>query len=399
MGVKRRILKTLTAIENRYDDAKFRRRQRRGLGTLMIVPYVGYGTPDEFFVKGRVLRDKNINPPMNDASLITNLVDTYKRFQSDEIPGAVVRASFGGNSAEMLTNEEGFFEFRLKPGALEPTPDHTYLVDLEIADYPGKALNPAEPAAFTAQAQVIVPPPGAEFGVISDIDDTVLRSDVAHWLVLARNTFFENAHTRLPFEGVARFYQALRRGASGANFNPVFYVSSSAWNMYDVLYDFFVVREIPIGALFLTEYNLDESTFIFQNQRQHKLDAIETVLRAYPDLPFVLIGDSSERDPVIYREIVQRYRQRIKTVYIRVASTSRRRSEHTQAIVAEIEALDIPVLLAGDSFDAAQHAADHGLIHPDALPAILAEREKDLHAPTPVQQALNLPPTPDADAQ
>ncbi len=393
--VRRRVLRALTAVENRYDVAKFRRRQRRGLGRLQIMPFIGYGTSHELILKGRVLRDKNISAPMGSASLLTNLVDTYKRFQSDEIPGATVRARFQDASTEVVTNVEGFFEFHLKPGVLAESDDHVYLVDLALVDYPGKALNPVEPAEFTAQGQVIVPPSGAEFGVISDIDDTVLRSNVTHWISLVRNTFLENAHTRLPFEGVAKLYQALRRGASGANFNPIFYVSSSTWNLYDLLHDFFVVREIPLGALFLSEYNLDEETFIFQNRRKHKLNAIETILSAYPDLSFVLIGDSAEKDPLVYRDVVRQAPERIRAIYIRAASRSRRRDARTSAIVEEVEALGVPMLVVADSYAAAQHAAEYGLIHPDALPAIHAARNEDLQAPTPVEQALNLPPSGD----
>jgi phosphatidate phosphatase APP1 len=390
-----RVLKILTKIEKRYDTAKQRRRQRRGLGKLQIVPFVGYGTPAEWFLKGRVLRDKGINPPMETAGLLTNLVDTYKRFQSDEIPGATVRAVMGDLTAETTTNEEGFFEFHITPSKFTDTEDHIHLVELMVVDYPGKSMNPVEPAEFKAQAQVIVPPTEAQFGVISDVDDTILRSNVSNYISLARNTFLENAHTRLPFEGVAKLYQALRRGAAGNSFNPFFYVSSSAWNLYDLLHDFFIVREVPLGALFLTEYNLNEETFIFQNQRKHKVEAIETVLATYPDLPFILIGDSSEKDPIIYHEIAQKYPKRILTIYIRTATLSRQRDEALQAIVAETELTGVPILLVQDSYAAAKHAADHGLIHPDALPTIREQRDEDRQAKTPVQQALNLPPTPD----
>lgn len=392
-SVKRRLLKVLTAVENRYDAAKFRRRQRRGLGKLQIMPFIGYGTPDALFLKGRVLRDKGIHPPMDTASVFTNLADMYKRFQSDEIPGATVRARFGEEIVETITNTEGFFEFYFVPGAALPADDHMLLVPLELADYPGKSRNPVEPTAFEAQGQVIVPPGDAEFGIISDIDDTVLRSNVSDILSLVRNTFLENAHTRLPFEGVARFYQALRRGNSGSSFNPIFYVSSSAWNLYDVLHDFFIVREIPLGALFLAEYNLDEETFIFQNQQRHKTEAIERIMSAYPHLKFVLIGDSSEKDPRIYREIVGKMPDRIRAIYIRAVTPSEERTAEVQALVAEVDALGVPMLLVKDSYEAAEHAAALGLIHPDALPEIREERNEDVQAPTPVEQALNLPPS------
>src|SRR3954452_6998641 len=140
-----RVLKILTAVENRYDRAKFKRRQRRGLGKLLIMPFVGYGTREELILKGRVLRDKNISAPMDTTSTMTNLIDTYKRFQSSEIPGATVRASIGDYSREVVSNDEGFFEFHLQPGPLPTTEDHPYLVNLELTDYPGKARNPVEP--------------------------------------------------------------------------------------------------------------------------------------------------------------------------------------------------------------------------------------------------------------
>ncbi len=394
--VKRGLLKVLTAVENRYDIAKHRRRQRRGLGKLIIAPFVGYGTREKLILKGRVLRDKGIHPPMDTASIFTNLADMYKRFQSDEIPGATVQARLGEQVFEAVTNEEGFFEFTLTPETLLPNDEQMVVIPLEIVQYPGKARNPVEPAKFEAQGQVIIPPDDAEFGVISDVDDTVLRSNVSDILSLVRNTFLENAHTRLPFEGVAKFYQALRRGKDGAGFNPIFYVSSSTWNIYDVLHDFFIVREIPLGALFLSEYNLDEETFIFQNQRKHKVEAIETILQMYPALPFVLIGDSSEKDPLIYHEIVGKYPDRIRAIYIRAANPSERRTAEIQLLIDEVVALGVPMRLVQDSYGAAQHAAELGLIHPDALPAIHEQRDEEKQAPTPVQQALNLSPSDDS---
>ena len=71
----------------------------------------------------------------------------------------------------------------------------------------------------------------AVYGVISDIDDTVLQSKATSYLQAARLLFLENARTRLPFAGVAAFYQAMQKGL-GNQFNPIFYVSSSPWNVF-----------------------------------------------------------------------------------------------------------------------------------------------------------------------
>jgi hypothetical protein len=74
---------------------------------------------------------------------------------------------------------------------------------------------------------------GARPGVISDLDDTVVKSRATDLLKMVWIILVNNARTRLPFEGVADFYKALQVGTDGREFNPVFYVSSSPWNLYD----------------------------------------------------------------------------------------------------------------------------------------------------------------------
>src|SRR5690606_2777604 len=160
------------------------------------------------------------------------LLNMYKRYQSKEIPGARVRATIGDVVAETVTDEEGYFYFELTPTTWPQAQEAWYDVALELVDYPGKGRNPDGPDGVTATGTAIVPPEDARFGVISDIDDTVLQTNVLDVLAMARNTFLMNSRTRLPFAGVAAFYQALRRG-DGSTINPIYYVSSSAWNLYD----------------------------------------------------------------------------------------------------------------------------------------------------------------------
>ena len=91
------------------------------------------------------------------------------------------------------------------------------------------------------------------FGIISDIDDTVIRTDATSLLGTFRSTMLANARTRLPFPGVAALYRALH----GAGTNPLFYVSSSPWNIYDMLSDVLAIRGIPAGPLLLRNWGLE----------------------------------------------------------------------------------------------------------------------------------------------
>jgi phosphatidate phosphatase APP1 len=55
------------------------------------------------------------------------------------------------------------------------------------------------PVGSTATARVLVPSKKARFGVISDIDDTVVYSDVTRKLRMVLTAAFTNARTRKPF--------------------------------------------------------------------------------------------------------------------------------------------------------------------------------------------------------
>jgi phosphatidate phosphatase APP1 len=181
---------------------------------------------------------------------------------------------------------------------------------------------------------------------------------------MARIVLLSNAHSRLPFEGVADFYRALQLGPSGEDFNPIFYVSSSPWNLYDVLEDFLDVHGVPGGPLFLKDW----SPTTLRDHDRHKLGAIRTLLATYPDLPFVLIGDSGERDPEIYRQIVQEHPGRVRAIYIRDVTT-RERDAAVHDIAGELNDIGVEMLLTVDTVEAAEHAGRRGLISPNALPA------------------------------
>jgi phosphatidate phosphatase APP1 len=383
---KRALLGVLDNFEQRYDTAKFRLMQRLGLGKLCVLPYLGHGTQTALYLKGRVLRDKGITSAMEDDSIWLNLLNMYKRYKSDEIPGAMLRARFGDLIHDITTDEEGYFYLELHPPSLPKIDDVWYEIELELLDYPGKRRNQAEPQEVSATGKVIVPPPDAEFGIISDIDDTVLRTDVLNLLAMARNTFLMNSRTRLPFEGVAAFYDALRRG-SGERYNPIYYVTSSAWNLYDMIIDFFVVRNIPLGPLFMVDLGLSKEQFIRPSHRTHKLKTIQTLLDTHPTLPFILIGDSGQQDPEIYLEAIHNNPKRILAAYIRDVTLQARDAE-VHLLIDRARGLGVEMVVVPDTFVAAQHAADKGFITPERLVTILNERNEDKQAPTPLEQAL-----------
>jgi phosphatidate phosphatase APP1 len=235
---------------------------------------------------------------------------------------------------------------------------------------------------------VLVPPSTAHFGIISDIDDTVVKTDVANVLSMARLVLLTNAHTRLPFDGVAAFYRALHGGTDGRNVNPIFYVSSSPWNFYDLLDEVMAVHGIPAGPLFLKDYGLSRRLLLSVGHREHKLKAIREILDAHPHLPFVLIGDSGQHDPEIYRNVVAEYPGRILTIYIRDVSQAGRDDE-LGVMADEVDAEGAEMVLMSDTVTAARHALARGLIQASALPEIRGDKAADEAAPGPIESIVN----------
>jgi phosphatidate phosphatase APP1 len=344
-------------VEERFDAFRFSFKRRFGLlDPFEILPYRGHGTSKELFLKGRVLEETGITHSGRDDAVWLNVLNMARRFASDEIAGARVLASYGELRAEVTADEEGFFEVRFRLAEPLESRSRWHQVDLEL-------LSPPSPDGreVRSKGHVLVPH-RARFGVISDLDDTVVRSSATNLLKMAWIVVRNNAHTRLPFEGVGAFYEALRRGKEGDAFNPIFYVSSSPWNIYDLLEDFLNVHGIPPGPLFLKDW----SPTVLGKHQDYKLGVIRTLLQTYEDLPFVLIGDSGEEDPEIYLHTIREHPGRIKTVYIRDVTPGKRDAE-VHAIAREARRLGTELVPVPDTVAAAEHAVSAGLIAPDSL--------------------------------
>lgn len=323
---------------------------------VIILPYRGYASPSFVYIKGRVLVDKGIRPSTESDTVWVNLLNMYRRFESDEMPYARVLARCQGQEGIFDADEEGFFEVHLQvPG---PVPGETEWVDidLELLEPPG-----GQAGAVHARGRALLVSPGAAFGVISDIDDTVVHTGATSLFRMARTVFLRNAHTRLPLEGVADFYRALRGGQEPPH-NPLFYVSSSPWNLYDLFEQFFQIHSLPEGPLILRDWGVGKDSRLAFHHTRFKFGVIQQILDSFPELPFILIGDSGEKDPEIYTEVIRHYPGRILAAYIREARQQASRRASVQVLVEAAKAMGSTMLLAPDTRTMSNHAATRGWI-------------------------------------
>lgn len=365
---RKRLLERLAYAEAAFDRLKAHATAER---RPELHAYRGYATDTTLFLKGRVLEDRGLTSEEPTDRAVENALNMLRRFESDEIAGARVRLDVHGQHGYAVSDEEGYFAFALPLDAPLPLGQTLHPVRLTLEG------TPRQPAATaTCAAEVVTVPVGAQFGVISDVDDTVLQTGATSFVRMVTTTLASNAHTRLPFEGVAAFYRALAYGTGTTADNPVFFVSSSPWNLYDLLAEFMDVQGIPRGPLFLRDLGLTAEHVLKSGHGDHKLAAIARILSAYPHLPFVLLGDSGQHDPEIYTQAARDFPGRIHAVYLRDV-TPAPRDAAVRAMAEALEAVGIPVCYAEHSVEAAQHAVAIGLIAETRLPDIAAEQAKD----------------------
>jgi phosphatidate phosphatase APP1 len=288
-------------------------------GAPMLQAYRGYADPNHLVLQGRVLSAVRRDAPDPDQSRWTNFKEMASLFFTSEVADVPVHAE--GVTAR--SNAEGYVTLKLP----RPTDAAGGLsVDAELAEAPDTRV--AMPA--------LVPKPEARFGVISDIDDTMMMTG-AH--SLARNlwtTFTGNALTRKVFPDS----KALMDRLAEEGRNPVFYVSSSPWNLHAFLEKVFARAGLVPGPMFLRDLGISDDGVVGASHQNHKGAAVETILSANPGLEFFLLGDTGQKDAQVYLDTVKRFPGRIRAVLLRepVARTNRKALE----ALLEIEALGVP---------------------------------------------------------
>jgi phosphatidate phosphatase APP1 len=339
-------------------------RVAQGAGGVVLEPYRGYGSRTEVSLIGRVFRQSRSNHAVSEEDLRSQLRDIGRRIARRAVANAVVTAQFCDTEERITTDRDGYFRIHLHPQSPPPADRAWHVMGLALE----------QPQAVQAQGQVFIPPEHCRYVVISDIDDTIMRTGVANKLKMLWRLFVQDAESRIAFPGVAALYQALYAGLSGDQANPMLYVSRAPWGIYDMLDEFFSLHGIPVGpVLFLREWGLSWKSPLPRKAEDHKRELIRNMLALYHDLPFILIGDSGQHDPEVYRQIVEEHPGRVLAVYIRNVSRDASRIREIEELATAVTAAGSSLVLAADSVAMAEHAAKLGLVAPETVTAVASE--------------------------
>lgn len=347
---------------------------------IQIIPYTGFGNQHWIQISGRALEDKNLTQRYDEESLWQNLAHAYQRFESDEIPNLRVKVTFQEQSTEIITDQEGYFAASLPVRDLDA---HGLWYDYQV-ELPEQALVTKPFKSITGKLQI--PSLSCDFGIISDIDDTIMVTNATRMLSMMRLTFLHSPASRLPFAGVNTFYQALAQGGSVPR--PLFYVSSSPWNLYDFLEEFMELNKIPSGTLFLRDFGLHS---LKASHHDHKTRYINQIMDSYPQLSFILIGDSGQHDPEVYSEILNQRPQQVKAIYIRDVSAAPTRDEEILRLAEKTREQQIDLCLVATTVEAATHAVQKGYIAATVLEQLKAELAQTDNTRLTIEAALNQP--------
>lgn len=313
--------------------------------------YDGYGHTHDMLVYGHLFNHKPRTEKKYSTNAFTNMIRLVKLFFIKPVPYENVELHWQQQVLTNKTESDGFIKFEWTSAQSVPAGWH----HVEVKHYQNGQV-------FSNEGKLFVPHI-TQYGFISDIDDTIMVSHSATVFKRLKELFTGNPHTRRIFDDVAMHYQLLSHAHTTPDApNPFFYVSSSEWNLYNYLKEVFHHNKLPEGAFLLNQvkrwYELLKSG---KTKHEGKLIRVMRILDTFPKQQFILIGDNTQADPVIYNKIATKYPQRVHAIYIRNVHPAH--AESAKTILSSLEQrTGIATCLFSDSAEAIEHSRSIGLI-------------------------------------
>jgi phosphatidate phosphatase APP1 len=283
-------------LVTRIDDAVYRLRARWGrwAGRVpTVVPFIGYGGDGWIRVLGRVVLRKPGRAP---ADRFTS-VRGWRSFTSIPVRHAEVTVTANGVAGPVRADRGGVIDARFEARL----PAGWSTVRLSIDGHDGVDFS------------VFVVHESATFGMVSDVDDTVMVTALPRPFLAAWNSFVLDEHARTPVAGMAVLYERLVRANPDA---PVVYLSTGAWNVVPTLTRFLSRNLYPRGPLLLTDWGPNSERW-FRSGPEHKRISLERLASEFPGIRWLLIGDDGQHDESIYGDFARRHPEHVRAVAIR----------------------------------------------------------------------------------
>ncbi|RYY62220.1 MAG: DUF2183 domain-containing protein [Chitinophagaceae bacterium] len=313
--------------------------------------YHGYGHKQDLLLYGHVLQGK---PPARKKftnNRLKNMVRLIRLFFIRPIAHVPLVLKWNDQEIQGRSEFDGFLKFEWASASSVAAGWHEVSVHSGVA---GREVS--------GRGGLFVPHI-TQYGFISDIDDTIMISYSATIVRRLKELFSFNPLRRKLFQGVSEHYRLLSLSHTNADApNPFFYVSSSEWNLYDYLQDVFRNGKLPEGAFLLSQAKQWFQLFkTGRTKHQGKLLRVMRILDCFPNQKFILLGDNTQSDPVIYHEIARKLPERIMAVYIRNVYAPK--EAETRQLLENLERdTGVRTCFFRESSEAIDHSRSIGLI-------------------------------------
>ena len=279
-------------VENRFTRWRAGRARDNGFIPL-VIPYTSYGGDGWMRVLGRAMLNKHTHRMTGEPAGARG----WRSFTSIPVQRAQVEVEVGGITSTVVADRSGLLD-AVVPIDLEP--------GWHRVEYRVEGSEPSYGLVFVVDK-------AARFGLLSDIDDTVMMTALPRPLLAAWHTFVVNEHARTTTPGMPVLYERLTDNHPGA---PVLYLSTGAWNVAPTLTRFLSRNLYPAGALLLTDWGPTPDAW-FRDGTKHKRDTLERLAREFPDIRWLLVGDDGQHDPETYSWFCERHPDQVLAVCIR----------------------------------------------------------------------------------
>ncbi len=337
--------------------------RKRGKYNAKIMPFIGFGTRDSFKIAGRVILDRGdfISYSIREFKG-KKFIRNYRRLRSIKVPNAKLEINFGFRKENVKTDQYGYYKLKMVLGNGNKLPIGTNKYSIRLVE---EGYNSRE-----TFGDLIIIPEDVDYGIICDIDDTILQSNVSKKIKLLLNTFMSNERDMKPIPGMNILINNLHIGPNKTNQNPVLYLTASPFDLIDKINSFLKTNFFPAGPIIMKKLRGEDKDKLFDSFN-YKVKKLHEIFTKFPNMSFVLIGDNTEKDIEAFNLMNIQYNGRVKIILIMNVEEEKRDPIRYKS-----------ALLCNNSFDAAIECMKAGLISPMGASEV-GEKLKDLNVLSP----------------
>jgi len=371
-----------------------------------VVGFGGIGSERSARILGRVLMARG-----DDGRSWLQTRRGWRQFFNAQVPRQPVLITVGNARRLAFADRGGFVDMTILGHGLEPGWHDATIHVLHAGDVRALGLSEdtATKLATTLRTATPLPAPASamyerprkghiragrptsvrlrivsdheHFGVVSDIDDTVMVSMLPRLVTAAKHAFLDRVSSREAVPGMAHLLTTLTTSSASSEVvpegthAPIIYLSTGAWNVVPTHRSFFKRHGFPAGPMLMTDWG-PTNTGLFRSGIEHKRTELRRLMIDLPDVTWLLVGDDGQHDPLIYGEAAREHSDRVAAVAVRRLTPTEQvlagtQLAHPMGLGPEARTLaeaDVPVVVGADGYELARMLPSE-LVPPDPLPA------------------------------